>query len=77
MIIPIFIAILLGLVNPTMRHSQCKGGTVTVNSTTPGDPGNEPGTGDPGSGGSGEGGSGEDGTGGPSGDNGQTPPPKP
>lgn len=79
MFIPLFIAILLGLVNPNHTNSNCSGGgTVQVNSTTPGteDPGN-------GEGGDDGGGTGTDpgtdgpGHGGPGGNTGQNPPPKP
>lgn len=72
MFIPIFIAILLGLASPAMHTSNC-GGTVTVTTTTNGEPG-DPGTGDPGTGDPGTGDPGDDGTGG---DNSQLPPPKP
>ena len=70
MFLPIFIAILLGLVNPSNTNSSCQNGNGTVVTTqdAPGDPGdpgeNPPPTGEiPG-----------DGTGG---DNGHVPPPKP
>jgi len=63
MFFPMFIAILLGLVSPSNTSSNCthEGTTVSTNSNTPGDPGNDPGDGDPG----------DDGTGG---DTGQNPP---
>ncbi|RZJ81663.1 hypothetical protein EZ449_02855 [Pedobacter frigidisoli] len=63
MFIPIFIAILLGLVNPSNTSSNCTqndGTTVSTSTSTPGDPG-DPGDTDPG----------DDGTGG---DTGQNPP---
>jgi hypothetical protein len=63
MFIPMFIAILLGLVTPANTNNNCThngGTTVSTNSNTPGDPG-DPGDTDPG----------DDGTGG---DTGQNPP---
>lgn len=74
MFIPIFIAILLGLINPSHTNNCDSGGTVYVNAAEP-DPG------DPGDGGGDEGGgNGTDpgtdgpGSGGPSGNTGQNPP---
>ncbi|KQR72332.1 hypothetical protein [Pedobacter sp. Leaf176] len=66
MFIPLFIAILLGLVNPSNTNSSCPNGNGTVVTTqdAPGDPGNPGDPGDPPPG---------DGTGG---DTGQNPPPK-
>ena len=61
MFIPLFIAILLGLVSPSNTNSNCtqNGGTTVSTSTgTPGDPG-DPGDTDPG----------DDGTGGNTGQN--------
>ena len=46
MFIPLFIAILLGLVSPSNTSSSCTqngGTTVSTNSNTPGDPGTDPG----------------------------------
>jgi len=59
MFIPIFIAILLGLVNPSNTNSSCHNGNGTVVvQDAPGDPGDpgdpdDPGTDGPGSGGPG------------------------
>jgi len=64
MFIPIFIAILLGLVNPSNTNSACQSGNGTVVTT-------QDAPGDPGSGGDDDGG---DDTGGQTS---QTPPPKP
>jgi len=66
MFIPLFIAILLGLVNPSNTNSSCHNGNGTVvTQDAPGDPGNPGVPGDPPP---------IDGTGG---DNGHVPPPKP
>lgn len=75
MFIPLFIAILLGLVNPSHTNSNCNGGgTVHVNAA-------EPGPGDPGDGGGDDGGGGGTdpgtdgpGAGGPGGNTGNPPP---
>ena len=45
MFLPMFIAILLGLVSPSNTNSNCThngGTTVSTNSNTPGDPGDPP-----------------------------------
>lgn len=43
MFIPLFIAILLGLVNPSNTNSSCHNGNGTVvTQDAPGDPGNNP-----------------------------------
>jgi len=45
MFIPIFIAILMGLISPASHSLNCQnGGTVQVSNSGPEDPGNEPGT---------------------------------
>ena len=76
MFLPLFIAILLGLVNPSHANNNCNGGgTVVVNAADP-DP-NDPGNGEGGDDGDTKNDPGTDGPGGPTGDNGQLPPPKP
>jgi hypothetical protein len=74
MFLPIFIALLLGLINPSHTNNCNGGGTVYVNSTN--DDPNDPGDGEDGGDDDGED-DGNDGPGGPTGDNGQLPPPKP
>lgn len=73
MFIPIFLAILLGLINPSQTNNCNGGSTIHINATN-----NEPG--DPGDGEDGGGGDGEDdGNDGPGtgGGTGNIPPPKP
>jgi hypothetical protein len=73
MFLPIFLAILLGLINPSQTNNCNGSGTVYVN-TTNDDPG-DPGDGEDGGEDDGE----DDGNDGPgsSGNTGQIPPPKP
>lgn len=74
MFIPIFIAILMGLISPTTNNANCKSGTVYVSNNEPND---DPG--DPGDGGDEEEDPGTDGPGGTGtgGGTGPLPPPKP
>lgn len=76
MFIPIFIAILMGLISPTNHSSNCNsGGTVYVNSTTgeDGEPSTNPGDNSGGD----DTGIGGPGPANPGGGSGQNPPPKP
>lgn len=77
MFIPIFIAILMGLISPSSQSSNCGGGGtvyVTNSGSEEGDPGTDPGDGSDSGDDTGIGGPGPAG---PGGGSGQNPPPKP